>query len=88
MAETSDITAFGSFRLQIDAKALGPKLGPKMKDVLAATKSGAWKIVGERAEIGGAVLEKGDSVYFNPTHPHGQRCASDTPASFVTIIAE
>lgn len=34
------------------------------------------------------VLEKGDSVYFNPAHPHGQRCASDTPASFVTIIAE
>ncbi len=58
----SDVGAFGSFRLQIDAKALGPKLGPKMKDVLAATRSGAWKLVGERAEIGGAVLEKGEFV--------------------------
>ena len=58
----SDLTAFGSFRLQIDAKTLGPKLGPKMKDVLAATKSGAWKLVGERAEIGGAVLDKGEYV--------------------------
>ena len=48
----SDLTAFGSFRLQIDAKALGPKLGPKMKDVLAATRSGAWKLQGDRAEIG------------------------------------
>ena len=62
VAFASDLSAFGSFRLQIDAKALGPKLGPKMKDVLAATKSGAWKLVGERAEIGGAVLEKGEYV--------------------------
>jgi isoleucyl-tRNA synthetase len=30
--------------------------------VLAATKSGAWKLAGERAEIGGAVLEKGEYV--------------------------
>jgi transcriptional regulator with XRE-family HTH domain len=34
------------------------------------------------------VLEAGDSVYFNPTHPHGQRCGGDTQAAFVTIIAE
>lgn len=34
------------------------------------------------------VLEPGDSVYFNPTHPHGQRCGGDTTAKFVTIIAE
>jgi len=33
-------------------------------------------------------LEAGDSIYFNPTHPHGQKCASDVPAKFVTIIAE
>ncbi|MBL8754453.1 MAG: isoleucine--tRNA ligase [Planctomycetes bacterium] len=62
VAFASDLTAFGSFRLQIDAKALGPKLGPKMKDVLAATRSGAWRLVGDRAEIGGAVLEKGEFV--------------------------
>jgi transcriptional regulator with XRE-family HTH domain len=34
------------------------------------------------------VLDAGDSVYFNPAHPHGQRCGGDTPAQFVTIIAE
>lgn len=34
------------------------------------------------------VLEKGDSIYFNPTYPHGQRCGGDVPARFVTIIAE
>ncbi len=34
------------------------------------------------------VLEKGDSVYFNPNIPHGQRCGGDVPATFLTMIAE
>ncbi|MBP5530114.1 MAG: cupin domain-containing protein [Lachnospiraceae bacterium] len=34
------------------------------------------------------VLEKGDSIYFNPNYPHGQRCGGDTPATFLTMIAE
>ena len=34
------------------------------------------------------VLNAGDSVYFNPQMPHGQRCGSDEPAKFITIITE
>lgn len=34
------------------------------------------------------VLEKGDSIYFNPNYPHGQRCGGDVPATFLTMIAE
>ncbi len=34
------------------------------------------------------ILNAGDSVYFNPMHPHGQRCVSDTDATFLTMIAE
>ncbi|MDR1013786.1 MAG: XRE family transcriptional regulator [Coriobacteriales bacterium] len=33
-------------------------------------------------------LNVGDSVYFNPQIPHGQRCGSDGPAVFVTMITE
>jgi len=33
-------------------------------------------------------LNVGDSVYFNPRLPHGQRCGSDEPATFVTMIME
>ncbi|MCL2151139.1 MAG: cupin domain-containing protein [Coriobacteriia bacterium] len=33
-------------------------------------------------------LHVGDSVYFNPQLPHGQRCGSDEPATFVTMIME
>ncbi|MDO4290577.1 MAG: cupin domain-containing protein [Eggerthellaceae bacterium] len=34
------------------------------------------------------VLNQWDSIYFNPTHPHGQRCYGDKTAKFITIIAE
>lgn len=33
-------------------------------------------------------LNKGDSVYFNPTRPHGQKCGGSKPAVFLTMIAE
>jgi cytidylate kinase len=34
------------------------------------------------------VLEEGDSVYFNANLPHGQKCAGNEKARFVTIISE
>ncbi len=33
-------------------------------------------------------LNEGDSIYFNPSYPHGQRCHGDTKARFLTMIAE
>lgn len=33
-------------------------------------------------------LNPGDSIYFNPAIPHGQRCGGSVPARFVTVIAE
>ena len=34
------------------------------------------------------ILDKGDSVYFNPIHPHGQRCEGNEKTIFLTVIAE
>lgn len=34
------------------------------------------------------ILSAGDSIYFNPTHPHGQRCVGSQKARFLTVIAE
>ena len=34
------------------------------------------------------VLNEGDSIYFNPMFPHGQKCGGTTPATFLTMIAE
>ena len=57
-----DLEQYGTFRLQVDAKALGPKLGKQMKSVLAATRSGDWQLDGERAVAGGVTLEPGEFV--------------------------
>ena len=34
------------------------------------------------------VLHAGDSIYFNPEHPHAQWCVGDVKAKFLTVIAE
>ena len=65
-----DLEAYGAFRLQVDAKALGPKLGKQMKDVLAATRSGDWSLDGASAKAGGgdgADGASGDASW--PTRP-------------------
>ena len=46
---------------------------------------GSIAVVFEDKEI---ILNEGDSIYFDPTHLHGQRCAGDTKARFLTMIAE
>jgi acetyl-CoA synthetase len=34
------------------------------------------------------LLEEGDSIYFNPAYPHGQKAMNGKPAKFLTVIAE
>lgn len=46
---------------------------------------GSIKLTFDQKEI---ILNTGDSIYFNPRHPHGQSCAGDSPATFLTVIAE
>jgi quercetin dioxygenase-like cupin family protein len=46
---------------------------------------GCVKVVFDGREI---ILQEGDSIYFNPTHPHGQQCVGDSKAVFLTVIAE
>ena len=46
---------------------------------------GRVAVVFEDKEI---ILNEGDSIYFNPTYPHGQRCVGDSKARFLTVIAE
>jgi len=47
--------------------------------------SGAMTLTFDDKEI---VLEAGDCAYFDPTHPHGQKCASDVSTTFVSVIVE
>ncbi|MDY4975792.1 MAG: cupin domain-containing protein [Clostridia bacterium] len=44
---------------------------------------GTIKVIYDDKEI---ELSEGDSIYFNPTHPHGQKAVGDQPATFLTMI--
>lgn len=46
---------------------------------------GKVKVLFDEQEL---LLDEGDSIFFNPMHPHGQMCADENPAVFLTIIAE
>ncbi len=46
---------------------------------------GSIAVVFDKEEF---ILNEGDSIYFNPTMPHGQRCVGDKKARFITVIAE
>jgi isoleucyl-tRNA synthetase len=49
---SEDLEAHGHFVLQPDGRALGPKLGPAMRDVMKAARAGEW----QRGEDGHAVV--------------------------------
>ncbi len=46
---------------------------------------GSLIVVFDKQEI---VLHEGDSIYFNPNYPHGQKCYGNEPSTFLTMIAE
>jgi isoleucyl-tRNA synthetase len=58
---TSEIERFASFRLQVNARVLGRRLGPKMQEVIRASKQGEWRqIPSGGVEVAGEVLGDGD----------------------------
>ncbi len=53
----SSFEEFAEFRLEVNSRILGPRLGSKMKDVLNAAKSGKWKrLSSDKVELAGEVL--------------------------------
>ena len=54
---SEDLEAFATFRLQVNARAVGPRLGPAMKAVMSAAKRGQWQ-----AEQDGSVTLAGQRL--------------------------
>ena len=58
---TPEIDRYATFRLQVNARALGSRLGKKMQDVIKCAKAGEWTMLdGGRVEVAGETLEEGD----------------------------
>ncbi len=59
--EAGSLTTFGITRkLSVNARALGPRLGKRVQQVIQAAKAGDWALVGETVTVGDIVLEPGE----------------------------
>ncbi len=57
---SDDLQSMGDFKLSLNARVLGPKLGKDMKAVLAASRSGDWSREDDAVRIAGHRLEAGE----------------------------
>ncbi len=58
---TAEIEQFASFRLQVNARVLGPRLGGEMKNVVKASKAGDWTTIDdEGVSVAGHKLMEGE----------------------------
>ncbi len=48
---SGDLEAFGSFHIDVQARALGPRLGARTKEVIAAAKAGAFELAPDGAAL-------------------------------------
>jgi isoleucyl-tRNA synthetase len=83
----SDFSEFAQRQVQVNAKEIGPKLGASMKDVLAATRSGAWKLLPDGSlEIAGKILPPGDFVM--KISPQKDVLASSLPSNTAVVVLD
>jgi len=65
--------------LSVNAKALGPRLGPETQRVLAAVRSGDWEASGDTVKAAGVALLPGEfSLEVRPTNPSSARVLPGT----------
>ncbi len=57
---TTEVGRFGSKELILSPKALGPRLGGRTQEVIAAHKAGDWRVEGDIAVVGGVELHPGE----------------------------
>ena len=57
---TTEVDRFGRQDLVLNPKALGPRLGGRMQQVVQAHKAGDWTVDGDRATVGGVELLPGE----------------------------
>jgi isoleucyl-tRNA synthetase len=86
VALTEDIGRYASLQLQVDARALGPRLGKEMQNVIRAAKAGEWKSLGDgRVKVAGQVLEEDEYALRLKSNP-GIACQSLASQDAIAIL--
>jgi len=74
---TDDIGEMGHREIVVDAKVLGPRLGPKMKDVMAATRSGDVEVRDDNVLVAAGVEVVPEEYTMRIIARKGHACMSD-----------
>ena len=84
---TEEIDAYATFRLQVNARAVGPRLGKRTKQVIAASKKGEWRSLPDGSvEAGGEALAEGEySLLLEPRE--GTAC-EPLPGSDAIVVLD
>ena len=60
VATSAEVEDLGTFDLKLNARALGPRVGKRMKDLLAAARGGEWQRTDAGVRVADLDLEPGD----------------------------
>ncbi len=83
---SSEIDAFADFRLQVNARAIGPRLGGETKSVIAASKKGDWQRANDgTVTVGGAVLQP-DEFEFRLDAKEGVACQPLPSGDMIVVV--
>ena len=59
--EAGSLDSFGiTRRLTVNARALGPRVGKRVQEIIQAAKAGDWSVSGDVVTVGGETLEPGE----------------------------
>jgi isoleucyl-tRNA synthetase len=84
---SEEIERFATFKLQVNSRALGPRLGSEMKKVIVASKAGEWRSLADgRVEVAGQTLGEGEyTLLIEPTE--GVECQA-LPSNDMLVILD
>lgn len=84
---SEEIEAYASFGLKVDAKRLGPRLGPHMKEVIKASKEGRWTASdNDKIQIGEFELE--ESEYTLTLQPREGVACQALPGNDAIVVLD
>jgi isoleucyl-tRNA synthetase len=87
--DEGSLESFGiSRKLTVNARALGPRLGKAVQQVIQAAKAGSWHLDGDVVEVGGERLEAGEFELELEAAELGSAIAFMDDGGFVILDAQ
>jgi isoleucyl-tRNA synthetase len=73
---------FATFELKLNARALGPKVGKQMKDLLAAARAGEWSSTEGKVKVGEFELDESEyELHLRPSEGQEQLAVAALPSN-------